>query len=59
MIDGKKGCVIIFEDQELLFKLPDSFSIFSCEAFAIDKAIDLITNSELNRAIIFTDLKST
>lgn len=59
IINGKKGCAIILEEQEILYKLPDSFSIFSCEAFAIDKAIELIINSKLNRAIIFTDSKST
>ncbi|XP_034944142.1 uncharacterized protein [Chelonus insularis] len=54
-----KGCAVIFEDKEFLYKLPGSFSIFSCEAYAIDRAIDLSQQLNLHRTIIFSDSKST
>ncbi|KAL3277007.1 hypothetical protein HHI36_012369 [Cryptolaemus montrouzieri] len=57
-IDGA-GCSIVLdtiEPQVLCFKLPNDASIFTCEAFAILKTLEIA--SEVERLIIFSDLKS-
>lgn len=58
--DGSKtqegsGCGISSEDIEISINLPQHLSIFSAEAYAINKAIDL---HETNLSVIFTDSKS-
>lgn len=57
--EGKNGCAMIHKDKELLFRAPDSFSILSCEAFAIDQALDYIQQQNLKNILILTDSKST
>ncbi|KAK2578795.1 hypothetical protein KPH14_012641 [Odynerus spinipes] len=59
IINGQRGCAIIYEDQEITFRLPDAFSILSCEAFAILEALDIVEKSNINPVAIFTDSKST
>ncbi|XP_044591404.1 uncharacterized protein LOC123269636 [Cotesia glomerata] len=55
---GKKGCAIILNDDTYMYQLPEFTTIFSCEVIAIDKAIDIITQENIHRAIILTDSKS-
>ncbi|CAD6216505.1 GSCOCG00011344001-RA-CDS, partial [Cotesia congregata] len=40
------------------FKLPRSYSIFSCEAYAILKSLKLIDELKIKNAAIFSDSKS-
>ncbi|CAG5096395.1 Protein of unknown function, partial [Cotesia congregata] len=56
--DSKRGCVVVYNEQEQLFKLPKSFSIFSCEAYAIQKAVELSANLQLDKVLILSDSKS-
>lgn len=58
-LKGNKGCAVIWNDRELLFKLLDAFTIFSNEVFALNKAIDTIIENKLAKSVIFTDSKST
>lgn len=53
-----RGCAIIVNDDIYRFKLPNSFSIFSCEAFAILESLNLITKLNLVNVAIFSDSKS-
>lgn len=62
--DGSKreetsGCSVIYEDQEIIFKLPNEFAISSCEAFAIDQALDIILETNTSPAAILTDSKTS
>lgn len=50
---------MVHKNNEILFKLPDIFSILSNEAFAIDKSIDYISEQNIQKALILTDSKST
>lgn len=45
--ERNKGCTIIYEDNDYQFKLPKFFNIFSCEVYAIYKAIELIQRNNL------------
>ncbi|CAI6372874.1 unnamed protein product [Macrosiphum euphorbiae] len=49
------GAAVVWNNMEFMYKLPSSCSIFTAEAFAIIKALDLITDRHLQDTIIFTD----
>ncbi|CAG5100305.1 Protein of unknown function [Cotesia congregata] len=53
-----RGCALIVGEEIFRFKLPQYFSIFSCELFAIEKGLDLIEEQKIKKAIICTDSKS-
>jgi hypothetical protein len=53
------GFSIIFQNRNILFKLPRACSIFSAEAIAILEAVKRIMNDEHPKHIIFSDSLST
>ena len=52
------GCAICTPEDKHLFKLPDIFSIFSGEAYAILQALIYVEKSKYDKFIIFSDSKS-
>lgn len=52
------GCAVIFPDGKMLYKLNNICSVFFCEAFAIQKALQLIIVSSHSKFLVFTDSKS-
>ncbi|XP_053989675.1 uncharacterized protein LOC128882131 [Hylaeus volcanicus] len=61
--DGSKspqgtGCAVCLPDIDLTFKLPDGFTVFSSEAFAVQEALKYIEKETHNKFIIFSDSKS-
>lgn len=56
--DGR-GCAVVYPDHTMLYRLPPTFTIFSCELFAIKQALYTIsqTNDE-NQYNIFSDSQS-
>ena len=62
-MDGSKqemkvGCAAVFQNQELLKRLPNESSIYSAEAIAIDLAMNIIANHKSSKFIIYSDSKS-
>ena len=56
---GKKvGCAAVFQNQELLKRLPNESSIYSAEAIAINLAMNIIANHKSSKFIIYSDSKS-
>ncbi|CAD6216496.1 GSCOCG00011340001-RA-CDS, partial [Cotesia congregata] len=59
-VDNNAGCSVIINNTSYGIKLQDYHSIFTCEAWAIHKAIKLIEdNPTQHQAVIFSDSKST
>ncbi|CAG5079567.1 Protein of unknown function [Cotesia congregata] len=58
ILNNLRGCAIIINDRIFKYKLPPSYSIFSCEAFAILKSLKLIGQLNIHKAAIFSDSKS-
>ncbi|CAG5100603.1 Protein of unknown function [Cotesia congregata] len=58
IFNGSRGCAIIVNDDIYRFKLPNSFSIFSCKAFAILGSLNITAQLDLDNVAIFSDLKS-
>ena len=54
----KVGCAAVFQNQELLKRLPNKSSIYSAEAIAIDLAMNIIANHKFSKFIIYSDTKS-
>ena len=54
----KVGCVAIFQNQELLKRLPSESSIYSAEVIAIDLVMNIIANHKSSKFIIYSDSKS-
>lgn len=59
ILNENRGCAITLDDSILGFKLPQFFSIFSCEAYAILQALALIADCGILRTVIFSDSMST
>ena len=62
--DGSKtdqgtGCAAILPDVKLQYKLPDSYSIYSSELYAIYRALSYVISSRHNRYTICSDSLST
>ena len=62
-IDGSKqgmkvGCAAVFQNQELLKRLPNESSIYSAKVIAIDLAMNIIANHKSSKFIIYSDSKS-
>lgn len=57
-LDSKAGCAIYYNNKSSLFGLPDEFSVFSAELFAISKAVDVISNQTEKGFLIFSDCLS-
>ena len=54
--DSKVGCAVISDNHSNMQRIPDDSSIFSCEAKAIDLALDFISTCDANNEfIIFFD----
>ncbi|CAI6356964.1 unnamed protein product [Macrosiphum euphorbiae] len=49
------GAAVIWNNSELMYKLPSTCSVFTAESIAILKALDIITDHHLQDTIIFTD----
>lgn len=56
--EDQRGCAVVYNEHEELYKLPKAFSIFSCESYALEKAIELSIRIKLNKTLILTDSKS-
>ena len=54
----KVGCTAVFQNQELLKRLPNESSIYSAEVIAIDPAMNIIANHKSSKFIIYSDSKS-
>ena len=54
----KVGCAAVFQNQELLKRLPDESSVYSAEVIAIDLAMNIIANHKSSKFIIYSDSKS-
>ena len=54
----KVGCAAVFQNQELLKRLPNESSIYGAEVIAIDLAINIIANHKSSKFIIYSDPKS-
>ena len=54
----KLGGAAVFQNQELLKRLPNESSIYSAEAIAIDLAMNIIANHKSSKFIIYSDSKS-
>ena len=54
----KVGCAAVCQNQELLKRLPNEFSIYSAEVIAIDLAKNIIVNHKSSKFIIYSDSKS-
>ena len=53
----KVGGAAVFQNQELLKRLPNESSIYSAEAIAIDLAMKIIINHKSSKFIIYSDSK--
>ena len=53
----KVGCAAVFQNQELLKRLPNESSIYSAEVIAIDLAMNIIANHKSSK-FIYSDSKS-
>jgi len=61
--DGSKsdkgvGAAVTCKDTEIMLRLPKKYSIYTAEAQAVIQALDLIKNKNIQKAIIFSTLKS-
>ena len=54
----KVSCAVVFQNQELLKRLPNESSIYSAEVIAIDLAMNIIANHKSSKFIIYSDSKS-
>ena len=54
----KVGCAAVFQNQELLKRLPNESSIYSAEVIAVDLAMNIIANHKSSKFIICSDSKS-
>lgn len=54
-ISKATGCAVLTKNQELLFKLPDSTSVFTSEAMAILKALEYVEKGKLRKTVILSD----
>ena len=54
----KVGYAAVFQNQELLKRLPNESSIYSAKVIAIDLAMNIITNHKSSKFIIYSDSKS-
>ena len=54
----KVGCAAVFQNQELLKRLPNESSIYSAEAITIDLAMNIIANHKSSKFVIYSDSKS-
>ena len=54
----KVGCAAVFQNQELLKRLPNESSIYSAEVLAIDLTMNIIANHKSSKFIIYSDSKS-
>ncbi|KOC62691.1 hypothetical protein WH47_05250, partial [Habropoda laboriosa] len=52
------GCAVCTPERDLQFRLPEAFTVFSSEAFAILQALKYIEQKTHNKFIIFSDSKS-
>lgn len=58
-MDGRAGCSVVSDDNCYRYRLADFNSIFTCEALAILKSLELIHNhNNVDKYIIYTDSKS-
>ena len=53
----KVGCAAVFQNQELLKRLPNESSIYSAEVIAIDLVMNIIANHKSSKFIIYSDSK--
>ncbi|XP_043257979.1 uncharacterized protein LOC122400522 [Colletes gigas] len=53
------GCAVCTPEHELLFRLPETFTVFTSEALAVLQALKYIEETTHNKSIILTDSKST
>jgi len=49
------GASVIWDNAQLIFKLPNISSIFNTESFAILKSIQLVIDSNIQKVTIFAD----
>ena len=54
----KVGCAAVFQNQELLKRLPNESLIYSAEAIALNLAMNIIANHKSSKFIIYSDSKS-
>ena len=54
----KVGCAAVFQNQQLLKRLPNESSIYCAEAIVIDLAMNIIANHKSSKFIIYSDSKS-
>ena len=54
----KVDCAAVFQNQQLLKRLPNESSIYSAEAITIDLAMSIIANHKFSKSIIHLDSKS-
>ena len=52
----KVGCATNFWKQELLKRLPNESSIYSAEATAIDRAMNIMANNKSSKFILHSHL---
>ncbi|XP_043262527.1 uncharacterized protein LOC122403220 [Colletes gigas] len=52
------GCAVCTPEHEILFRLPETFTIFTSEALAVLQALKYIEETTHNKSIILTDSKS-
>lgn len=56
--EGFVGCGIVDGQERIAIRLPEEYSIFSAEAFAILKALERLPDGEREDTVIFTDSAS-
>ena len=54
----KVACAAVFQNQELLKRLPNESSIYSAEVIAIDQAMNIIANHKSSKFIIKSALQA-
>lgn len=53
--DKEVDTTVIFQDIEIMLRLPNDCSIYTAEAQAIIQALNLIKNKNIQKALFFSD----
>ncbi|KAJ4446505.1 hypothetical protein ANN_13201 [Periplaneta americana] len=54
------GCAVVYPDHTMLYTLPSLYSVFTCELYAIKKALEYILETETDKSyLLHTDSQSS
>lgn len=59
IFEDHRGCAIVYENRDVLYRLPTAYTIFCYEAFAVIHALSIIDEANLPKVAILTDFLST